>query len=56
MRQWIRNFLKDDCGALIGSEWAFVATVLVLVGTVSLLTAWQTLLEEWERFVTLLGR
>jgi hypothetical protein len=30
MRQMLLRLWKDDCGALLGTEWAFVATILLL--------------------------
>src|SRR5215831_6600900 len=30
MRQMMLKLWKDDCGALIATEWLFVATILVL--------------------------
>ncbi len=56
MRQSIHDFLKDDRGSLIGPEWAFVATVLVLVGAAGWFTLGQALLEDLELWVTLAGR
>ena len=48
MRQLLRRFWKDDRGAVIASEWAFVATILVLVMAVSWLATWQDILTALE--------
>ncbi len=45
MRKAIRDFLAGESGALISSEWAMVATVLILSGTTVALT-YSYLIED----------
>jgi hypothetical protein len=45
MSKAICDFLSDETGALISSEWAMVATVLVLSGTTIALT-YSYLIED----------
>ena len=50
MRQLMRKLWKDDCGALIATEWVFVATILVLGSITGLVAVRQAVLEELEDF------
>ena len=49
MRQLIRLW-QDDCGALIATEWVFVATILVLGLVTGLVAVRQAAITELEEF------
>jgi hypothetical protein len=50
MRQLMRALWKDDCGALIATEWVFVATILVLGSITGLVAVRQAILAELQDF------
>jgi hypothetical protein len=50
MRQLIRRLWQDDCGALIATEWVFVATILVLGSITGLVAVRQAILAELQDF------
>ena len=50
MRQLLRKLWNDDCGALIATEWVFVATILVLGAITGLVAVRQAILSELTEF------
>jgi len=50
MRQLMRKLWTDDCGALIATEWVFVATILVLGAITGLVAVRQAVITELEEF------
>jgi Flp pilus assembly pilin Flp len=50
MRQLMRKLWEDDCGALIATEWVFVATILVLGAITGLVAVRQAILSELTEF------
>lgn len=55
MRNVISRLWKDDGGALIATEWVFVATILVIgviVGLVSVRNAVNSELQEFANAIT----
>ena len=50
MERTFRRLWNDDCGALIATEWVFVATILVLGSITGLVAVRQAVLEELEDF------
>jgi Flp pilus assembly pilin Flp len=50
MRQMVRKLWKDDEGALIATEWVFVATILVLGTIVGLVAVRNAVLTELTDF------
>ena len=48
MRQLFWKLWKDDCGALIATEWVFVATILVLGSITGLVMVRQAILAELQ--------
>ena len=48
MRQLMLKLWKDDCGALIATEWVFVATILVLGSITGLVMVRQAILAELQ--------
>src|SRR5438445_90021 len=46
MRQLMLKLWKDDCGALIATEWVFVATILVLGSITGLVAVRQAVITE----------
>ena len=46
MRQMLLKLWQDDCGALIATEWVFVATILVLGSITGLVAFRQAILVE----------
>ena len=50
MRQLMRKLWNDDCGALIATEWVFVATILVLGAITGLVAVRQAILSELTEF------
>jgi hypothetical protein len=48
MRQLMLKVWKDDCGALIATEWVFVATILVLGSITGLVAVRQAILSELQ--------
>jgi hypothetical protein len=48
MRQLVLKLWKDDCGALIATEWVFVATILVLGSITGLVMVRQAVLAELQ--------
>jgi Flp pilus assembly pilin Flp len=48
MRQLMLKLWKDDCGALIATEWVFVATILVLGSITGLVAVRQAVLSELQ--------
>src|SRR5262245_9878195 len=46
MRQLMLKLWKDDCGALIATEWVFVATILVLGSITGLVAVRQAVISE----------
>lgn len=50
MRQLVLKLWKDDCGALIATEWVFVATILVLGSITGLVAVRQAVITELEEF------
>lgn len=50
MRQLMRRLWDDDCGALIATEWVFVATILVLGAITGLVAVRQAILSELTEF------
>ncbi len=50
MRQLAIKLWKDDCGALIATEWVFVATILVLGSITGLVAVRQAVITEMEEF------
>jgi len=50
MRHVIAKLWNDDCGALIATEWVFVATILVLGAITGLVAVRQAVITELEEF------
>jgi Flp pilus assembly pilin Flp len=50
MRRLFLKLWKDDDGALIATEWVFVATILVLGAITGLISVRQAVLTELENF------
>jgi len=48
MRQLMYRLWKDDCGALIATEWLFVVTILVLGSITGLVMVRQAVLAEFQ--------
>ena len=48
MRSLMLKLWKDDCGALIATEWVFVATILVLGSITGLVMVRQAVLAELQ--------
>jgi len=48
MRQLLMKVWKDDSGALIATEWVFVATILVLGSITGLVMVRQAVLAELQ--------
>jgi hypothetical protein len=48
MRQLMCRLWKDDCGALIATEWVFVVTILVLGAITGLVMVRQAVLAELQ--------
>ena len=46
MRRLLLKLWEDDCGALIATEWVFVATILVLGSITGLVALRQAVLTE----------
>jgi Flp pilus assembly pilin Flp len=46
----MRKLWKDDCGALIATEWVFVATILVLGIITGLVAVRQAVIDELNDF------
>jgi hypothetical protein len=54
MRKAFRNFLIEESGALISSEWAIVASVLIMSGTAVALTYSYLSEDDFELILELL--
>ena len=54
MRQMMLKLWKDDCGALIATEWVFVATILVLGSITGLVAVRQAVISELTEFANAL--
>jgi hypothetical protein len=50
MRNLMLNLWNDDAGALIATEWVFVATILVLGAITGLVAVRQAVLSELTEF------
>ena len=50
MRRLVTRLWQDDCGALIATEWVFVATILVLGAITGLVAVRQAVLSELTEF------
>jgi hypothetical protein len=50
MRNLMSKLWADDCGALIATEWVFVATILVLGSITGLVAVRQAVLSELTEF------
>jgi hypothetical protein len=50
MRDLVFRLWADDCGALIATEWVFVATILVLGAITGLVAVRQAVISELEEF------
>ena len=50
MRQLVQKMWKDDYGALIATEWVFVATILVLGIITGLVAVRQAVISELTEF------
>jgi hypothetical protein len=50
MRHLLQRLWTDDCGALIATEWVFVATILVLGIIVGLVAVRQAVISELTEF------
>jgi Flp pilus assembly pilin Flp len=50
MRQLVWRLWNDDCGALIATEWVFVATILVLGIITGLVAVRQAVISELTEF------
>jgi hypothetical protein len=48
MRQLMYRLWRDDCGALIATEWLFVVTILVLGAITGLVMVRQAILAELQ--------
>jgi hypothetical protein len=59
MSRLLRRLWSDDCGALLGAEWVFVGTILVLgtiTGLVAVRQAVNSELTEFAQSVTALNQ
>jgi hypothetical protein len=54
MKNLFAKLWKDDCGALIATEWVFVATILVLGSIVGLVAVRQAIISELTEFANAL--
>jgi hypothetical protein len=54
MRQLMQRLWQDDCGALIATEWVFVATILILGAITGLVAVRQAVLAELTDFANAL--
>jgi Flp pilus assembly pilin Flp len=54
MSKLMLKFWRDDCGALIATEWVFVATILVLGAITGLVAVRQAVLSELTEFANAL--
>ncbi|SRR5260370_41049257 len=54
MKSLFAKLWKDDCGALIATEWVFVATILVLGSIVGLVAVRQAIISELTEFANAL--
>ncbi len=50
MRRFLQRLWSDDCGALIATEWVFVATILVLGIITGLVAVRQAVISELTEF------
>jgi hypothetical protein len=50
MKNLFAKLWSDDCGALIATEWVFVATILVLGSIVGLVAVRQAVISELTEF------
>src|SRR5579862_1594465 len=50
MYKLMLNLWQDDCGALIATEWVFVATILVLGAITGLVAVRQAVISELTEF------
>jgi len=50
MYQLMLKLWRDDCGALIATEWGFVATILVLGAITGLVAVRQAVISELTEF------
>jgi len=50
MYQLMLKLWQDDCGALIATEWVFVATILVLGAITGLVAVRQAVISELVEF------
>src|SRR2546423_14964331 len=50
MQNMLRRLWADDCGALIATEWVFVATILVLGIITGLVAVRQAVISELTEF------
>jgi len=50
MYQLMLKLWQDDCGALIATEWVFVATILVLGAITGLVAVRQAVISELTEF------
>ena len=50
MKNLMLKLWNDDCGALIATEWVFVATILVLGAITGLVAVRQAVLSELTEF------
>jgi len=50
MRQMMAQLWKDDCGALIATEWVFVATITVLGVITGLVAVRNAVVSELTEF------
>jgi Flp pilus assembly pilin Flp len=54
MRKLLFRLWSDDCGALIATEWVFVATIMVLGLITGLVAVRQAILSELTEFANAL--
>jgi hypothetical protein len=54
MRNLMVKLYNDDCGALIASEWVFVATILVLGAITGLVAVRQAVIAELHDYANAL--
>jgi hypothetical protein len=50
MRKLLLSLWEDDCGALIATEWVFVATIMVLAAITGLVAVRQAILSDLTGF------
>jgi Flp pilus assembly pilin Flp len=50
MRKLLQRLWNDDSGALIATEWVFVATIMVLGAITGLVAVRQAILSELTEF------